>query len=91
MKTLNIFILVLLLLFSPVIVKLVLFGSSGNSSDHYVIIGLGYLLGVISCIAAIYKPKFIAGTAIGIVFMGVGYVLDKNFWQTHNSELCAEL
>ena len=91
MKAVNIIILVLLSLSLPVMGIGILFGLAGSNSEHFVIISIGYIVGLIFSIVTIFRPKYIYGSFSGVALILLGFTLNDNFWSNQNKGLCADL
>lgn len=91
MKEINIVILVLLILTIPVFGIGIIFGLAGSTAGYYLMISLGYLIGVVSSVLGLFWEKFRYLALVGLFLIALGIILDGMFWKKHNRELCEEL
>ena len=87
----NKLVLALFIFAFPFALFYILFGLSGSSFKHYVVIGIGYLLTITSALPLFSRTKIRYGPLLGIFLVAVGIHLDSKFWRNHKVNLCLEL
>lgn len=83
--------LLIALLGAPIIGVFILFGLSGTDKQNFYVMGVGYLLIIITSAVSLLKPKIYPGILLGYLLLATGGYLDRQFWKNHNAELCAKL
>ena len=69
----------------------IIFGLAGSNSTHYVLMGVGYFGLVVFSLTKIITGRYFPLVIVSLIVLISGIILDQQFWDDHNAELCAEL
>lgn len=90
-KTLALLTLLVGVLLSPVIGLWLLFGLAGSSAGFFSMISIGYLGALISAVATLINARQVRWLLVAYFVAVAGCILDANFWQRVNGDLCKHL
>lgn len=91
MRLANILIFTLLVVTILIFGLNIIFGLAGSNAYYYLLIIIGYVLGIVSSFLGFFWKNFIYGSVLGTLMIISGFILDAIFWTNHNKNYCAEL
>lgn len=66
-------------------------GLSGSNPWPHMAMIIGHLVVLLAAYRSLKNPRFFTLVAAGAALFVIGYQGDKNFWRTHNKEICAQI